>query len=514
MSQPSWRLVALGLVLVLAGCASLPPDVERVRSDAVAVSGQTTLGRLALAAAGPHAGHSGFMLLDSGRSAFLQRAALIEAAEHSIDAQYYIWNSDVSGRYLARRLLLAADRGVRVRLLLDDFNTAGRDAIFAALASHPKIDIRIYNPFATRGGAGKVLEVVADFERINRRMHNKTFVVDGALGIVGGRNIGDEYFGLHPEVNFLDRDMLAVGPIVRDISVNFDRYWNSDAAYPVEALVESKIPPADIADRMAAARASAGDIRGLDCVPVRRAKAAHDEVVRWLPRLEWAPAELIFSDPVQADLRDDDRPSRPATRLGRLVASGRDSVLMESAYFILEDHHLEHLRVLIDRGVEVRAITNSLASNDLVPNHAGYARSRPGMLASGMRLYELRPDARICARCSDTPGHCTGELSLHAKTMVIDREALYVGSFNLNLRSIYLNGETVLIVYSPRLAGAVADAIETSMRPGNSWAVGEGDDGALQWSGPDGVYDHEPQTGFWQRVEAALFGLLPIEKYL
>ena len=508
-----WQSTLLSLVLLLAGCASLPPSVDREPSRAANVSDKTSLGRLALQATQGHADQSGFSILETGRKAFLRRAALVEAAEHSIDAQYYIWNSDVSGRYLARRLLLAADHGVRVRLLLDDFNVAGRDEIFAALASHPQIEIRIYNPFATREGPGKLLEAIGDFERINRRMHNKTFVVDGAFGIVGGRNIGDEYFGLHPEVNFLDRDMLAVGPIVGDISANFDRYWNSQAAYPVEALVGSAWEPAKIEQAMAVARAMAKDTGGLDCMPAQTKSASNDAVAGWLQKLEWAQAELVFSDPVQEELPDTDQPARTAIRLGALIASSRESVLMESAYFILADHHLERIRQLTDRGVSVRAITNSLASNDLVGNHAGYARSRRGMLESGMRLYELRPDAQICARCGGTAEACAGEVSLHAKSLVIDREVLYIGSFNLNLRSIYLNGETVLIVRSPRLAKAVADAIETSLLPENSWAVAEGGHGALQWTGSDGVYDHEPATGFWRRVKASLIGLLPIEKY-
>ena len=499
------------LLVLLSGCASLPPDVERTASDAVKASDQTTLGKLASLAAQSHAGDSGFIVLDTGRSALLKRAALIEAAERSIDAQYYIWNSDVSGRYLARRLLLAADRGVRVRLLLDDFNVAGRDKVFAALASHPQIEIRIYNPFATRSGPGKLLELIGDFERINRRMHNKTFVVDGAFGIVGGRNIGDEYFGLDPKVNFLDRDMLATGPIVEDISGNFDRYWNSDAAYPVESLAQTQWQPAKVERAMAAARTKAADISGLECKPVQTMAGARAAALEWLPKLEWAQAELVFSDPVQQEQPETDAPARTATRLGEMVDASRHEVLMESAYFILVDHHLDEIRSLSARGVGVRAITNSLASNDLVPNHSGYARHRPAMLESGIQLHEMRPDAQICARCA---GSCDGDLSLHAKTMVVDRKVLYVGSFNLNLRSIYLNGETVLIVHSPRLAGVVADDIELSMLPENSWVVSEGEQGALQWAGADAVYDHEPDTGFWVRFKAGLFSLLPIEKYL
>ena len=504
-------LSVLCLLVLLGGCGSLPPNVERLPSDAIELSAQTALGEMVLEWGTAHPGHSGFSLQESGRDAFLQRAALIEAAERSIDAQYYIWNSDNSGRYLARRLLLAADRGVRVRQLLDDINIAGRDNVLAALASHPQIEIRIYNPFAARSGPGVMLEAIGDFDRINRRMHNKTFVVDGAFGIVGGRNIGDEYFGLHAEVNFLDRDMLAAGPIVADISRNFDRYWNSEAAYPVETLAGSKWKPEKIAHAMDAARASAGDIESLDCVPPQARQEARQAVARWLPTLEWARAELVFSDPLQTEPVDSDIPAPTATRLGELVESGSEQVLMESAYFILAEHHLDEIAKMSARGIEIRAITNSLASNDLVANHAGYARARPGMLESGMQLFELRPDAQICARC-DTD--CDGDVSLHAKTMVIDREKLYVGSFNLNLRSIYLNGETVLIVHSPRLASAVADAIELSMSPDNSWSVSAGPDGALQWVGSDATYDHEPETGFWLRFKAGLFGLLPIEKYL
>jgi len=504
-------LVLLCLLALLGGCSSLPTDVDRSTSTAVDVSEQTGLGRLALDEAQRHRGLSGFSLQESGRDAFLQRATLIEAAERSIDAQYYIWNSDTSGRYLARRLLLAADRGVRVRLLLDDFNIAGRDAVLAALSSHPGVEVRIYNPFGTRSGPGRLLEALGDFQRVNRRMHNKTFVVDGAFGIVGGRNIGDEYFGLHPEVNFLDRDILAAGPIVDDISRNFDRYWNSEAAYPAEALTTSPLTPAEIAMAMGSARDAASDTQGLDCRPVQHMAAALEEVQRWRPTMEWATAELIFSDPVHEDLPDSDLPAPTATRLGQLVVAAQREVLMESAYFILEDHHLEAIDRLTGRGVEVRAITNSLASNDLVGNHAGYARARPGMLDSGIRLFELRPDAGICARCADD---CEGDVSLHAKTMVIDRATLYVGSFNLNLRSIYLNGETVLVVYSPSLADKVADAIGTGMRPENSWAVDRAPDGGLRWTGSDSVHRHEPATGFWTRFKAGLFGLLPIEKYL
>jgi cardiolipin synthase C len=501
-------------ILLLQGCAtSLPPQVERAVSDGFDRPAETRLGQRAALAARSHPGESGLFIQDTGRQAFLQRAALIEAAERSIDAQYYIWNSDVSGRYLALRLLRAADRGVRVRLLLDDVNVAGRDAVIAALDSHANIEIRIYNPFATREGFGRVVEALADFRRINRRMHNKTFVVDGAFGMVGGRNIGDEYFGMHPLVNFRDRDVLAVGPVVRDMTANFDIYWNSPAAYPIAVLAGAAWEPDALQRSMAEARADAGDTRDLLYKPVQEADAALADAQRWLDELEWAPAELIFSEPVTEILPEDDKPSRAAVRIGELMAASQREILMESAYFILGDTQLAGIRQLSDRGVKIRAITNSLASNDLVGNHAGYARGRKGMLASGIELHELKPDAKACAQWVVADDGCPGAVSLHSKSMVFDRSILYVGSFNLNLRSIYLNGETVLIVHSPRLAATVAQAIDEAMQPDNSWHVTADGNGALQWTGSDGVYTHEPATGGWRRFKAGLFGLLPIEKY-
>ncbi len=506
-------IAGLILLTLLQGCARLPEGLDLPASHAFNQPEQTRLGRLAGHAAAHHDGESGFYIQDTGRDAFLQRVALIEAAEKSIDAQYYIWNSDTSGRYLAQRLLLAADRGVRVRLLLDDFNIGGRDALLAALDSHPNIEIRIYNPFATREGPGKLMEAAGDFQRINRRMHNKTFVVDGAFGIVGGRNIGDEYFGLHPEVNFLDRDMMAAGSIVVDISGNFDRYWNSHAAYPVSRLAGKRFEPEQVKQLLTNARDNAGDTRELTCKPPQQADRALTLMREWVAQLVWAPAELVYSEPVPQALPDVDYPAATADRLRELMESSRNEVLIESAYLILGERQLKGVATLSSQGVQVRAITNSLASNDLIGNHAGYARTRQQMLESGIELLELRPDGRICATCTAASVACSGDISLHAKTMVFDRTILYVGSFNINLRSIYLNGETTLIVHSPQLAVRVAESIENAMGPDNSWKVEIEEGGALKWEANDGVYRHEPATGWWRRFKSALVGLLPIEKY-
>jgi putative cardiolipin synthase len=502
--------------LLLSGCRTLPPNTGLTPAYAFDHPEETALGVLSQRAAQGRAGQSGFYILDTGRQAFLQRATLIEAAERSIDAQYYIWNSDVSGTYLARRLLLAAERGVRVRLLLDDINVAGRDDVIAALSSHRNIEVRIYNPFATRAGLGKWLGFIADFQRLNRRMHNKTFVVDGAFGIVGGRNIGDEYFDVHPQINFRDRDVLAAGPIVRDMSANFDAYWNSPSSYPIDSLAPDALNGQDLDAQFDQAMAAASDTTGLTQLPPQNATTAREHMAQTLTELTWAEAELMF-DPPAVDMHDGaDRPKQCAQALRKYIDQSNTEILIESAYFILGDDQLDRLTAIKTRGVRVAALTNSLASNDLTTNHAGYARRRPAMLAKGLELYELRPDAAACTVWIEVPGYCdTGMVSLHAKSAVFDRKTLYIGSFNINLRSIYLNGETVLIIHSPELAKRVAHDIELGMAPGNSWQVNQDADGRLHWSsGANEVSTHEPDTGVWRRIKSGLFSLLPVEKYL
>lgn len=506
----------LFVILFIQGCAQLPPRNASSLSYAFDRPEETRLGREVQPYLQNQPSDSGFYIQDTGREAFLQRAALIEAAEQSIDAQYYIWNSDVSGTYLVRRLLVAADRGVRVRLLLDDVNLDGRDSMFAALDQHPNIKISIYNPFVTRSGIGKWLNFVTDFQRLNQRMHNKTFVVDGALGIMGGRNIGDEYFDLHPQMNFRDRDVLIAGPIVADLSANFDAFWNSASSYPISQLEPDAVQEQDLNAQLDQIRATASDITGLTRVPPQNSRSALEYMLQTLSGLIWAEGKLVFDSPSVDAQADADSPQRSAQMLHQLVEQADKNILVESAYLILGDDQLDILRQIRARGVRVSALTNSLASNDLTTNHAGYARRRGAMLANGAELYELRPDAAGCSSWIEMPGFCNnGAVGLHAKSAVFDRKTLYIGSFNINLRSIYLNSETVLVIHSPQLAERLAQDIEAAMAPENSWRVTRDADGQLLWSaGEDQLWTHEPATGFWRRFKSGLFSLLPMEKYL
>lgn len=507
-----WFLV---LIVLLTGCASglkpvIHPEVEEVMQNQDSFLSDQS--RQRLSATG---GRSGFYLLDSGREAFLARAALIETAEHSIDAQYYIWNNDPSGQYLAGRLLLAAERGVRVRLLVDDFNAEGIGELFAALDTHPNIQIRIFNPARSRSGWGRWVSFVMDFDRINRRMHNKTFVVDGAAGIVGGRNIGDEYFGFAADLYFRDRDVLSLGPVVDGMTDNFKAYWNSQWAYPVSDLYPETIVEGDLAAALDGLRRQARTQSGVPVSAPADSAQGRAGLTTLLDQLTVARGELVFDLPFETMEEPAETPRRSARALQQLVQDANRDILIESAYLILTEEQLQILDVEGRQRLQVSALTNSLATNDLVTNHAGYARWRTYMLEQGIRIHELKPDAEACQQWLDNDSFCsTGQVSLHSKSVVFDHSTLVVGSFNVNLRSIYLNGETVLIIHSPELAEQVARDIQSVMEPRNSWEVSLNDDGDLQWLDGEESFASEPTVGWLRRAGSRLLSWLPIEKYL
>ena len=511
----SGLLVLLVLLVLLTGCAgSLPPATHSGAETAVLTDDSflSSQSRQRLADAN---GQSGYYLLDSGQDAFLYRAAMIEAAEHRIDAQYYIWNRDDSGLHLAGRLLLAADRGVKVRLLLDDFNAERIGELFASLDTHPNIHIRIFNPARNRSGWGRWVSFLMDFQRINRRMHNKTFVVDGTAGIVGGRNIGDEYFGFDESRYFRDRDVLALGPVVEGMADNFQAYWSSPWAYPASDLYTSMPTGAELAETLEGLRQQAIAQPRLPISAPTGAEQGRSELTSVFSRMTIAQGELVFDPPPEHMDAPSETPKRSALALQRLAQTATREILIESAYLILAREQLQALGASERPQLEVAALTNSLASNDLVTNHAGYARWRPYMLEQGIDIYELKPDAEACRQWLSDDAFCaTGEVSLHSKSVVFDRSTLVVGSFNVNLRSIYLNGETVLIIHSADLAERVAEDVRLTMAPGNSWEVALDEDGDLQWRSGEAVYGSEPTVHWWRRAKSGFLSWLPIEKYL
>lgn len=509
------------IVLPCLVSAMLTGPVVRAEPPVLSEPPAAALAELVTAriAAGPPgvAGASGVGLLDTGADALRVRDLLIQAARDRIDAQYYIWNADASGRYLAARLLAAAGRGVRVRVLLDDVNLALDDPVLASLLAHPNVAVRVYNPLPGRRGAARVLSFLGDFGRLNRRMHNKSFTVDGVVTVIGGRNVGDEYFDLDPAVNFRDRELVAVGPVVAGVGDAFEAFWQSPFTTPAADLATPRVTGAQAATALVAATLPAVAAAGYSAPPApgdwfRR---------RVLGELVFAPVRLVWDPPPEpATAADADRPQPVAMALRELVAATRQEVLVESAYFILGDESLAMASALAGRGVRLRALTNSLASNDLVTNHSGYARRRPAMLRAGIELHELRPDAAACLRLVTVSPACTVApgFSLHSKSLVLDRRVVYVGSFNLNLRSAYLNSETALIVESPELAARVAASIEELLAPASSWELRLAA-GGLEWRGrsDDGrevVARREPASTGWRRLQSRFYRLFPLEKYL
>ncbi len=386
----AYILPLLALLLGLSGCASLPNEVHRTASSHTDRDGESS--RIASRATPylrKHPGKSGFWLLGDGLDAFAARVLLAEAADRTIDVQYYLYHNDVTGRILTYRLLRAADRGVRVRLLLDDMTTKGIDTPLATLDAHPNIEVRIVNPYANRGFRG--LETLTRFDAVTRRMHNKSFTVDNLITVVGGRNIGDEYFGTHENVNFGDLDVLALGPVASEVGQQFDLYWNSDIVYPIATLARE-----------------AGDLEEL-----RGELAAFDEAQRASPYVQrlhsselvkdfiagridfqWGQALVFYDLPQKLTSDPDDRSTHMAPRLlpATLGSLERD-LLIFSPYFVPGKHGVVILTDLEKRGVQVRILTNSLASTDVGVVHAGYAKYRKPLLQGGVEIYEFKPDA-------------------------------------------------------------------------------------------------------------------------
>jgi phosphatidylserine/phosphatidylglycerophosphate/cardiolipin synthase-like enzyme len=508
------RLGVAALGALLVGCASLPPvPADRVASTAIADGRDTQLGRLVapLLAAAPE-GTSGFHALADPRDAFAARMALAAAAERSIDAQYYIWHGDRAGTLLFEALWRAAERGVRVRLLLDDANTRGLDRVLAALEAHPNVEVRLYNPFVQR--SARVLGFATDFGRLNRRMHNKSFTADNVATIVGGRNIGDEYFAAGDGADFADLDVIGIGPAVAETSTQFDRYWNSASAYPAAAFVG---PPGADGARELEARfaATRSDPASIDYVDAVRRSALVEELQARRLAIDWAVAHVVQDDPAKTLDASDRSDVLLFPELIRTIGRPERSLDIVSPYFVPGDEGTAALAELARRGVRVRILTNSLAASDVSAVHAGYMKRRRDLLLAGIQLYELTPLA-AAPHAGESRTGSGGASGLHAKTYAVDGARIFVGSFNFDPRSARLNTELGVVIESAALAGRLASAFD-SVVPLRAYEVrlaGEGD--GLQWiersaSGGEKRHDHEPETSALKRFGVQILSILPIE---
>jgi putative cardiolipin synthase len=485
---------------VLAWRGTLPPLAGRSVSSAYTDTADTPLGQGIAPLAAAHPGLSGIHPLLDSRDAFAARVLLARAAERSLDVQYYIWHGDRSGTLLLEALQQAAGRGVRVRLLLDDNGVSGLDATLAALDAHPNVEVRLFNPFPIR--SARALGYLTDFRRLNRRMHNKSFTADNQATIVGGRNVGDEYFDAAEGMVFVDLDILAVGPVVAEVSRDFDRYWASGSSYPVERLVTREpgavMPPSDAA--------AAGYLKAVDA-----SSFMDDLVARRLP-LEWAPVRMVSDDPAKGlGLAAAD--AMVPHKLKQIVGDPARSVDLVSAYFV-PTVSAAMFASMAARGVRVRIFTNSLEATDVAVVHAGYAKRRKGLLESGIALYEMR---RLSPRSEPARGGSSGQSSLHAKTFAVDAARIFVGSFNFDPRSAELNTEMGFVIDSPALARRV-DAAFNERVPAMAYEVRLSDGGELYWlerrGGATVRHDTEPGTSAWQRAAVRALSLLPIEGML
>lgn len=461
----------------------------------------TDLDRRVHAAGGAHPGGSGFALLSEGPEAFVARVRSLQLAERSLDVQTYLLHSDETGVYLISEMLAAADRGVRVRLLVDDMAARSRSRGFAALHAHPNVQVRMFNPYASRRGTASFLgETVDSFHRLNHRMHNKTWIADNRIAIVGGRNIGDEYFEASEQVNFVDLDLFAIGPVVEAVSASFDRYWNAALSYPMDVLDPDAVSPEALAELrlgLEARTRDAGDSRYAQAL-------ASDGAVRRLLRgeleMEWTSEwRMLSDDPHKVKLdRDDPAISAVVQGLGELIAQAEERVSVVSPYFIPGERGTASLVGLVAAGLTVEVLTNSLAANDVAAVHGGYSRWREPLLEGGVSLWEMKPTGSGQVRSSLTG---SSGASLHTKALVVDGEWLFVGSYNLDPRSTSLNTEQGLVVRSPVLGQRLAELFARGTSPERSWAV-RLEDGELRWDDAEGSSSREPQASWWRRFQA------------
>ncbi len=511
-------VVVAALAMGLAACGSVPTDYSQLESTAYQGSDEDLLWRaLAPTPEETARGLSNFLVLDTGRDALFARLALIKLAEHSIDAQYYLWYADATGGILGQALLEAADRGVRVRLLIDGLRLGAERDSLVVFDVHPNIEIRIYNPSGAtfRGGLTFMVDVVSDFERWNRRMHNKSFVVDNAAAIMGGRNIGDQYFGVDTALNFRDRDVLAVGPIVPEISVPFDAYWNHLSAVPVAAYATDDIDEEALRARRQEIDAVIATAR--ETYPYEFDWTA-DQLRARLPelrkRLVAATAE-VAANPPGPDYTDatPDEKSPVLAMISRYAATAKSEIIIQDPLFMVPDYRRSALLALRrERNVALVLHTNSLASSYGGIVHWAYTRDREDLLAAGMDIRELKPVTPPHPRYA-AADRTTAKRSLHGKTTVIDRRFIYIGSFNMDLRSINLNTEVGLVIDSPELAAQIRADIAADMAAENSWRLFLNDNGDTRWvddvSGE--IFTSDPDAGFGQHMGEAIGSMLPIE---
>ncbi|MGY1519943.1 phospholipase D-like domain-containing protein [Luteimonas sp. A482] len=503
--------VAFALCLLPTACAQLPPRGELPEEFAPAPATDGAIAERVVPMEARHPGQSGFRLVATGSDAYALRAYSAQAATTSLDIQAYIWNADLTGKLLARQALLAADRGVRVRILVDDFPARANDAGFAALDAHPDLEVRIYNPLVSRSGlARKAGEFATDFRRLNHRMHNKSWIADNRIALVGGRNLGDEYFDARPVGNFIDLDMLMVGPVVREVSATFDRFWNSPSSFPIAQLSSRSVSPEALRRLRGVLDDSPAELRASDFAQVLREDPQVQALLAGETYLRWHSAwRFVSDDPLKKRLDMTDR-SEVLRVLLPAVRQAQRNLRILTPYFVPAASGTAELVAAAQRGPEVQVLTNSLAATDVAIVHGGYMRSRRPLLRGGVQLWELRPVG------TSDPGYSLMGLSgtsLHTKAMIVDDQQIFVGSYNLDPRSKSLNTEQGILVTDPVLAAELTRLFDAKLQGERAWKVTLHGN-RLRWSDGYHVWTRDPQADVSRRILAWLASVLPIESQL
>ncbi|CAD6547800.1 Cardiolipin synthase C [Paraburkholderia hiiakae] len=529
-----FALVCLALV---AGCATRPPATDYPRQTSAALpasqASATPLGAALAAPEAAHPGESGFRLLATGPDSLQMRVALARAATKTLDMQYYIANEDTTGKLLLGAALYAADRGVRVRMLVDDLNFHDIDRLMAALNSHPNIQVRVFNPYGTTSESMylRTRNFFSNVDQFTRRMHNKATIVDNEMAIVGGRNLGDEYFNASPTLDFRDLDVLTAGPVAQSISASFDEYWNSSISYPLSVLNHQKFDAHDLDTARDDLRkhwlesAEPYNAKPLNATPLAQQVAGNTL------GLVWAKWEFVADSPGKIAGSEKGELGDAMRALLERIHQAQSSVLVFSPYFVPHDTGVQTIRALTSHGVRVAILTNSLAATDAVAVQAGYSPYRVPLLEAGAELYEFKPQQpeHTDQRRFGVVGS-RSRASLHAKAYVIDDSTLVIGSLNLDPRSARLNTELALTVESPPIAHEVADLFKRATSPQVSYHVtlatpaqlaqlqGMPVNSPLVWTDEENgmirTYNLDPGAGFYRNVLTGLFLLLPVDSQL
>lgn len=519
------------LMLITSGCASLPPGSEAPKTASSALNDpeKTALGKRFEAAARQHNGNSAFRIIPVGADGFLIRMQIINAATRTLDLQYFIFRGDETGRLLTEAIIKAADRGVRVRLLVDDGETVSGDDQITALEAHRSIEIRIYNPFAYRGH-NKLLrakEFALNASRLNYRMHNKLLIVDNSVALIGGRNIGDQYFQIDPESQFADDDVCAAGPVAQGLSHTFDEYWKNDLSIPIEAISKNEQSVVDLNAHRKTLHEESQQLKQNRTDYVNRVATGEplNGIVSGRLPLIWAHSQIVYDSPDKMKVKNGDRVGKLMQRaVANQAIAVQSELLMITPYLIPGKEGMQLFKSLRKRDVRVKILTSSLESSTMLLAQAGYMHYRMPLLDIGVDLYEVRSLLGNTKGSGQTATISRyGNYSLHAKMFVFDRKSLFIGSMNFDQRSMHLNTEIGVIIDSSELAQQVASRFDAMAQPANSYKLEIRSQGTfgfrrVAWltseNGKPVEYKTEPARSKWQRDKARVMSLLPLDDQL